>query len=487
MVKVFKKGLAAVLMVSASIMAHGQATRLLFPNPVGIKEWGFSATEYNGYSLIGSEFWSGLNVFKNNQLLFQTQGPGSGLFGYSHGMNSSWIAAGAPQTGNVNQGAVYLSKHLNGNPQNNFNTVITALNPGDHDQFGRALDIHDNWMVIGAPNVSNSQHGGYIEIWNLVNNNWVRKTVIANGSGNVHADFGISVAIRGNKIVVGAPGDHSIYIYKYQNNAWTLEQGYAPNPAAWGIPIYDQFTGLPVYQTRFGYDVDITDNHVIAGDPSARKSAVLVFQNNLWSLKSTLVPPATSGTGAGDQFGHSVAIQYNRAVVGAPRGASAGTNPEQGKVYLYNDEGGYKYKGILNVGTPANLTVRALGYAVAIDGDNVLAGASNSDNQLTIGNEGAAFRMPFYQYTPYRSAHDFDLDEESAGKAIIYPNPSSGNEVKLNNNLSVVSAEVVSLIGEIIPLTVSEGTINVSTLKKGIYNIKIKTDTEVFTEKLVVE
>jgi hypothetical protein len=236
MVKKLKKGLAAALMVSASFMAHGQATRLQFPNPNLIKEWGFSVTEYNGYSLVGSEFGNGLNVFKNNQLLFQASGPGTGLFGYSNSMNGSWIAAGAPQTGNANQGAVYLSKHLNGNPQNNFNTVITALNPGAHDQFGRAVDIHDNWMVIGAPNVSNSHHGGYIEIWNFVNNAWVRNTVIANGSGNTDADFGISVAIRGNKIVVGAPGDHSIYIYKYQNNVWSLEQGYAPNPASWGIP-----------------------------------------------------------------------------------------------------------------------------------------------------------------------------------------------------------------------------------------------------------
>ncbi|GAL84276.1 hypothetical protein CHU_0791 [Sporocytophaga myxococcoides] len=486
MVRNLKKGLAAALMVSASFMAHGQATRLQFPNPNLIKEWGFSVTEYNGYSLVGSEFGNGLNVFKNNQLLFQTSGSGTGLFGYSNSMNGSWIAAGAPQTGNANQGAVYLSKHLNGNPQNNFNTVITALNPGAHDQFGRAVDIHDNWMVIGAPNVNNSHHGGYIEIWNFVNNAWVRNTVIANGSGNTDADFGISVAIRGNKIVVGAPGDHSIYIYKYQNNVWSLEQGYAPNPSTWGIPLYDPYSGY-TYLTNFGYDVDITDNHVIAGDPSARKAAVLVFQNNLWSLKSTLVPSVTSGTGTGDRFGHSVAIQYNRAVVGAPRGASAGPNPEQGKVYLYTDEGGYKYKGIMNVGNPSNLVARALGYSVAIDSDNVLAGASNSDNLLTIGNEGAAFRMPFYQYVPYRSAHDFEFTSETTGKTVIYPNPASGEEVKLSNNVSVVSAEAVSVLGEITPLVVTEGGINVSSLKKGIYNIKIKTDTEILTEKLVVE
>jgi hypothetical protein len=199
------------------------------------------------------------------------------------------------------------------------------------------------------------------------------------------------------------------------------------------------------------------------------------------------VPSVTSGTGTGDRFGHSVAIQYNRAVVGAPRGASAGPNPEQGKVYLYTDEGGYKYKGIMNVGNPSNLVARALGYSVAIDSDNVLAGASNSDNLLTIGNEGAAFRMPFYQYVPFRAAHDFEFISETAGKAVMYPNPVSAEEVKLNNNVPVVSAEAVSMLGEIIPLVVTEGTINVSSLKKGIYNIKIKTDTEILTEKLVVE
>jgi len=471
MVQKLKKAFAAALLVSASLVANGQATRLQFPNPNSIKEWGFSVTQYNGYSLVGSEFGNGLNVFKNNQFLFQASGPGTGLFGYAHSMNSSFIAAGAPQFGNNSQGVVFLSKHVNGNPQNNFNTAIAALTPSPNDQFGRAIDIYGDWMVIGAPNVSGWEHGGYIEIWNYTNNNWVRKTKIVNPTSNVHADYGISVAIWGNRIVVGAPGDNKLYIYGFYNNTWLPEQYYTLNTPDAG---------------NFGYDVDVTDNHIIVGDPNGRKAYVLSYINGVLAIKSVLAPPATAGPG-GDRFGHSVAIQYNRAVVGAPRPTSSGPNPNQGKVYLFTDEGGYKYKGILNVGNPSNLVVRALGYGVAIDSDIVLAGASNSDNLLTINNEGAAFTMPFYQYSQYRSGEELNVSSELAGRALIYPNPSAGDMVRLNIEAPVVSAEAVSVTGETTPLVVSDGAINVSTLKKGIYTLKLRTESETLTEKLVVE
>lgn len=484
MKKTLLKFMAASAIWVAPFFSQAQtATRLQFPNPSNMVEFGFSVTEYNGYSLFGSEFRNAVNVFHNGTFKFQAVGPVGSCFGHAIGMNSNFISAGAYQSNN-HRGVVYLSKHVNGQPQNNFNTIISAQTPVDYDQFGKSIDMHNDWMVIGAPNVGRPQHGGYIEIWRYTNNAWARNKVIRPAGLPVDADFGISVAIRGDRVVVGAPGVNKAYIYKYTNNNWVLEQAYSPNMTTWAYVIYD-FQGNPYYNWTFGYDVDITDGNIIVGDPVARKAGILTLQGNTWVLTKTLLPPSVA-ISTGDRFGHSVAIQWNRAVVGAPRHAGAGIRPDEGKVYMYTD--GYNYKGHMYVGSPSNMKVRALGYGVAIDSDMVLAGASNSDNYQTTLNEGGAFRMPFYyvyQSGNWREAAD-EVGFVSAG-AVIYPNPVKGGEVQLNMEEPVLSAEAISATGNVIPLTVTGNTVDVSTLTAGMYSIKINTGSGFKVEKLIKE
>lgn len=485
MKKPFLKSMAVALLLAAPIFTKAQvATRLQFPNPTNMVEFGFSVTEFNGYSLFGSEFRNAINVYHNGNFKFQAVGPVGSCFGHAIGMNNDFIAAGAYQT-NTSKGVVYLSKHVNGQPQNNFNTIISAQTPVNYDHFGKAIDMHNDWMVIGAPNAGRTDHGGYIEIWRYINNSWVRNQVIRPAGLPVDADYGFTVAIRGDRVVVGAPGVKKAYIYRFVNNAWALEQVYSPNMTTWAHVVYDQF-GTPYYYWSFGYDVDITDGNIIVGDPSARKAAILTLQGSSWVLTNTLLPPA-SVLSDGDRFGQSVAIQWNRAVVGAPRHAGGGVvRPEEGKVYMYTD--GYNYKGHMYVGSPSNMEVRALGMGVAIDSDNVLAGASNSNNFLTTLNEGAAFRMPFwYVYQSGSWRVDNDAEVVFAPANVIYPNPAKGDEVYFNTTESVLSAEAISVTGEVMPLATANNAIDVSSLNSGVYSLKIQTESGIKVEKLIKE
>jgi hypothetical protein len=486
MKQIFRKTITVAVALMAAVQANAQqsATRLLFPNPGQHVYFGSSVTEYNGYSIMGTEFRDRIHLFQNGTHKFEAVGPQYSGFGYAHSMTSNWIAVGAPKI-NSYLGQVYLSKHVNGQPQNNFNTILTGQFTNPSDEFGKAIDMYNEWLVIGAPNTLNDLHGGYIEVWKDISGVWTRKQRIRPTGIPVNSDFGISVAIRGDRMVVGAPGIRAIYIYKLLNDSWTLEQSYFVNLPTWAPSTTDQWGTY--YYSKFGFDVDITDNLLIVGDPDARKAAIFSRNGSVWSMSNTLVPPAVAGPYNSDQFGYSVAIQFNRAVVGAPYPAQGGKRPNEGKVYLYTD--GYQYKGYLYTGNPSSLSVSALGYSVAIDSDNVLAGAPYTKNLTTnVATEGTAFRMPFwyvYQSGSMRTAED--LEESSESTISIHPNPANGENVNVNTTETILSADAITTTGNVISLGVTGSTIDVSKLQAGVYSLSIKTGTGVQVTKLVKE
>ena len=88
-----------------------------------------------------------------------------------------------------------------------------------------------------------------------------------------------------------------------------------------------------------------------------------------------------------DQFGHSVALSAERAVVGAPRVLSGPGN--LGAAYVYVREGG-AWALEQKLFSPDAIGSSEFGTAVAIDGDRVLVGALGDDS-AGLTNAGSAF------------------------------------------------------------------------------------------------
>lgn len=478
-----KKALMAALLSTAMFAEAQVATRLQFPNPGQHVYFGSSVTEFNGHSIIGTEFRDRILFYQNATYKFEGVGPQYSGFGYAHTLTNNWIIVGAPKINN-RTGRVYLSKSINGQYQNNFSTYISALTPNAEDEYGKAVDVHGSWLVVGAPNTTTELHSGYIEIWKETNGVWARKQKIQPTGLSNTANYGFSVAIRGDRMVVGAPGERYIYIYKLVNDTWVQEQWYYPYNVTWAKDIFGNST--PGW--NFGYDVDITDGLIIVGDPGARKAGILTKNSsNVWQLTHTLLPPASSGPYNSDQFGYSVAIQFNRAVVGAPYPATAGVRPNEGKVYLYTDN--YQFKGHMYVGNNPTLSITGLGYSVAIDSDNVLGGAPYVNNLSSgVNSEGAVFRQPFYYVFQSGNLRTEDLEESSETLATtLYPNPTNIDKVTINTKEEVIAVEAISAQGASTALSVVNNVVNVSTLKSGIYNLNIKTASGNKLEKLIKE
>ncbi len=67
----------------------------------------------------------------------------------------------------------------------------------------------------------------------------------------------------------------------------------------------------------------------------------------------------------------------------------------------------------------------------------------------------------------------------------VFPNPAT-DEVNAALADEIISAELVSMTGQLIPVTVANGKIDVSTLASGIYILQMNGKAKAYRQKLVV-
>ena len=189
------------------------------------------------------------------------------------------------------------------------------------------------------------------------------KIIASDGAADDY--FGISVAIQGDKIIVGAQGDDdagsnsgSVYVY---NTDGTGEVKITASDGA-----ADDY---------FGYSVAISDTHIAVtaqGDDDAGSSSGSVYVYNLDGTGELKI--IASDGAADDYFGTSVAISGTKVVVGARGDDDAGSS--SGSVYVYNLDGTGEQKIQASDGAANDL----FGWSVAIQGDKVIVGARGDDD-----------------------------------------------------------------------------------------------------------
>ena len=166
---------------------------------------------------------------------------------------------------------------------------------------------------------------------------------------------------------------------------------------------------------EFGGSVGISNGTAIVGAASKGGSgAAYVFRygGTVWNQEQKLTAVDAA---AGDQFGAAVAISSDTAIVGAFNDDDAGLN--SGSAYVYQrTAAGWRYRQKLGGLAPA--ADDRLGYAVAIDSDTIIAGASH-DDELGGLNGGAAvvygpLDVPFVQF----AAETVNLSEATTAVVI---------------------------------------------------------------------
>jgi hypothetical protein len=290
------------------------------------------------------------------------------------------------------------------------------------DAFGSSVAATGDYAIVGA--VSEDEKGndaGAAYIFHRTAGVWDSGIKILAPDGEPLDHFGASVAIRGDYAIVGADyedaGDNAsgaAYIY-YRT----------------GINAWDAGTKIvasdPGYYNQFGYSVSICGDYAIVGAPYAytvdlSAGAVYIFQRtgtNTWDTGTKVVPSDAHGS---DWFGISAAICGDYAIAGAYGADNGSTN--SGAAYVFRRTGSNTWDAGTKILAPLLRVYEDFGRSVDINGDYAIA-----------GSDGAAA----YLY------HRTGTNTWGAGTKIVAPNELSsfGRSVRLYGDYAAVGTGVV--------------------------------------------
>ena len=301
-----------------------------------------------------------------------------------------------------------------------------ASNAEAGDRFGYSVALSGNTLVVGAPmegsqatgvngnDTDNSANGsGAVYVFIRSGNTWAQQAYIKASNTGAGDEFGSSVALDGDTLVVGATSEDSqasgvngdetdnsvsysgaVYVFTRSGSTWT-QQAYikASNPGAddyFGSEV--ALDGNTLVVGASGEDSQATGINGDDTDNSAPNSgAVYVFtrSGSTWTQQAYI---KASNTGTGDRFGFSVSLSGNTLAVGANNEASAATgiNGDQtdnatavsGAVYVFTRSGAtWTQQAYVKASNTGGLD--EFGYSVALSGDTLAVGARSERSHAT--------------------------------------------------------------------------------------------------------
>lgn len=341
-----------------------------------------------------------LNLIQN---LYHSGDDRKNYMGRSVTIDENFIAVGAGSYNN-NRGAVYTYER---NEQNKWEDlgIITRPEGIPLDQFGRSISISDSLIAVSAMGYNNAEYIGIVYIYKRAAHPfgpWKEVAVIdpTLDGGLDWEYFGLSLALKGDYLVVGAPtpANHPDHHDDDENDYHADMQGEIPG----SIYFYKQINGSWVFIERifdssgqignnFGYSLDIDENNIVVGSPNKHhnKGAVSIFEiidNGGEAININLRDSLNAPDGShGDRFGVSVGIKADHIIIGAPQD----TLPDaKGKAYIYQKENmSWAHKTTLK--TKASRLKDRFGTAVVITDSIAVVSATLSDNQGL--NSGSAY------------------------------------------------------------------------------------------------
>jgi hypothetical protein len=234
------------------------------------------------------------------------------------------------------RGSAYLFARNQGGPDHWGQIIkLTASDGAAYDRFGWSVAIWGDTVLVGAYGDDNSRGSAYLFARNQGGaGNWGQIIKLTASDGTADDLFGHSVAIWDDTVIVGALGDD----YRGSAYLFARNQGGAEH---WGqIKKLTASDGAALDQ--FGYSVAIWGDTVVVGadgddigSNAGQGSAYLFVRNQGGTNNWGQIIKLTASDGAADDwFGHSVAIWGNTVVVGAAYD-DIGSSTGQGSAYVF--------------------------------------------------------------------------------------------------------------------------------------------------------
>jgi hypothetical protein len=281
-----------------------------------------------------------------------TDGATCDYFGYSLAMSGDVLVVGARSAdtdlNHKHTGAVYVFRATYDQETGKWTweqkAKLTASDTATGDQFGASVATDGETIVVGAPNGSgdgNLKNTGAVYVfqreYNLSTPTWTwslarKLTADDSATGN---RFGAAVAIDGETLAVGAPGQvcnlpgdsqcdvGAVYLFAKDGGLWAEKTKLAGAPAQGG--------------DQFGAALSVSSPLLVVGVPygpiddgtTSGYAYALRYDENTKAWKPTLRPKLVDDNATdNEELGFAVALHGNRVFVGAPDAGQTGSVSE---------------------------------------------------------------------------------------------------------------------------------------------------------------
>ena len=339
---------------------------------------------------------------------------GAHRFGYATALSpdGQTLAVGAPSA--TGAGAVYM--YARG--ETGWGTPQRLDRPADSGRlsFGAAIALSNDVLVVGDPEQYDFDLGGFpggVFVYRKVAGGWLLEQELAPPAPTFGQDFGLSVAVDGDTIFVGVSNPERVYVYERGEGLWEERQ------------ILEAFDGL----AYFGESLAIDGDRAVVGAPWQSFEVNVPKQGAAYTFVRTAEGWVDTGkliaadTRANDEFGTDVAIEGDMIVIGA-----AG----RGAAFVFRDDAGWSQQY-----TVSQYDER-FGTSVDIDNGTFAVGAPGPDFTVTPGH--------VYYYEPAGLAWVLAQTLEAQGSE---PRDRFGTSVALVGDQLVASSLLAPIDGRI--------------------------------------
>lgn len=298
--------------------------------------------------------------------------PGDG-FGDALAASGDVLVVGAPRA-NSGRGTVYIFERGEMG-WGAGGTEIASGEGSEGDGFGFSVDVLGNLALVGAPGHSESRGAVFVLRLDAASGEWEIVAQLAGSAMEPGDRFGASIAINGDRVLIGAPGPHpavslvagppevrtgSAYIFELAGGSWEEKARLVASDSA----------------AAFGVAVLLDGPEAIVSAPAANQGAGAVYSfatgDGDWTETEVFAVEDVQGPAL---MGISMARAGPDLLVGAPLASHLA-----GTVYvLRKDESTGRWARAQDLGVTASGLGAFLGSGVAADGNLAVLGAPGAD------------------------------------------------------------------------------------------------------------
>ena len=311
---------------------------------------------------------------------------------------------------------------------------LKASNTGPGDGFGRLVAVSGDTVVVGAPsedsfataingdqNDNSATNSGAAYVFARTGTIWAQQAYLKPSNTDANDNFGSSVAVSGDTVVVGAPQEDSTATGVNGNQGNAADLNFNSGAAYVFVRVGNSWSQQAYLKAstsgddRFGESVAISGHTVVIGAPADDSNGlinpgaayVFIRAGSTWSQQAFLT---ASNIGEDDFFGRSVAISGDTVVVAAESEDSNATGVDgngsndsasnSGAAYLFTRVGStWSHKAYLKASNTGSGDF--FGNSVAVSGETIVVGAlgessnaigvNGDQNNNNAGNSGAGY------------------------------------------------------------------------------------------------